>query len=181
MRSRLLLASALISAAFAAGVLWSRLPLAGDDAKASTAPEDGLSEPPVRALSSIIFIADATSDLTLTTSLQSVPVLTVETPPGGGVLYEVEVCLLFQGEGTGDEDPSAAFAPRVRGPLEDRAGVTWLCSNQLQTTCHIWGITDTFFVSAIIEVVTHKDTGAAGTSKVVSGNGASRVIVTREE
>jgi hypothetical protein len=187
MRPKLLLLGALVAAAVAAGVLWSRLPLSGGDAAASTAPDASLAGSSAPALGVVVVPQlgsvqrVASGDFTLTDFLQPVPGLSaalagpVDSFLEFGV-WKVEVCLLFETQGSGDEGRSAAFALRVDDVVQPGAGVTRLFANRFQTTCFAWHLD--LSVTTLVEVVARKDTGATGTSKVLAGNETSRLIAT---
>jgi hypothetical protein len=193
MRPKFLLLGALVVAAVAAGVLWLRLPLSGGDAAASTAPDVGLAEssaavlappdPPVQGSPDpeIGFVQKViTSDFTLTDFLQPVPGLsaTLAGPANAQAEgdWKVEVCLLFETQGTGDEGRSAAFTLRLNGVVQPGAGVTRLFAGRFQTTCFAW-ILD-LADDTLVEVMARKDTGATGASQILFGNETSRLIAT---
>jgi hypothetical protein len=186
MRPKVLLLGALIAAAVAAGVLWLRLPLSGGDAAASTAPDAGLAGSSAAnvgapaVLREVGFVQKViTSDFTLTDFLQPVPGLsaTLAGPEHAAWArgdWKVEVCLLFETQGAGDEGRSAAFALRLDGIVQPGAGVTRLFAGRFQTTCFAW-ILD-LADDTLVEVMVRKDTGATGSSQILFGNETSRLI-----
>jgi hypothetical protein len=185
MRPKFLLLGALVAVAVAAGILWSRLPLSGGDAAASTVPDAGLAGSSAAAVGVPAFEKGfvqrvVTSDFTLTDFLQPVPGLS--TTLGGPVNaqvegdWKVEVCLLFETQGTGDEGRSASFALRLDGVVQPGAGITRLFAGRFQTTCFAW-ILD-LAGDTLVEVMVRKDTGATGSSQILFGNETSRLIAT---
>jgi hypothetical protein len=185
MRPKVLLLGALVAAAVAAGVLWLRLPLSGGDAAASTAPDAGLAGSSAAAVGMPApengFVQKViTSDFTLTDFLQPVPGLSATlagpfnaTANGD---WKVEVCLLFETQGTGDEGRSAAFTLRLDGVVQPGAGVTRLFAGRFQTTCFAWILN--LAQDTAVEVMARKDTGATGSSQILFGNETSRLIAT---
>jgi hypothetical protein len=193
MRPKILLLGALVVAAVAAGILWSRLPLSGSEATASTVPDAGLAESSAAAKGvmpppdgpalevEIGFVQKViASDFTLTDSLQPVPGLwanlagTLNAQAFGD--WKVEVCLLFETQGTGDEGRSAAFTLRLDGVVQPGAGVTRLFAGRFQTTCFAWILS--LADNTLVEVMARKDTGATGSSQILFGNETSRLIAT---
>jgi hypothetical protein len=192
MRLKFPLLGALIAAAVAAGILWSRLPLSDNEATASTAPGAGLAEssaatkgvmPPPDGpalVPQIGFVQKViASDFTLTDSLQPVPGLWAKLagPLNAQMLgdWKVEVCVLFETQ-LGDEGRSAAFTLRLDGVVQPGAGVTRLFAGRFQTTCFAW-ILD-LAGDTLVEVMARKDTGATGSNQVLFGNVPSRLIAT---
>jgi hypothetical protein len=162
---------ALVAVAAVIGLLGSRPVVPSSEAAPALAPN--------------AVVANASADLVLTDTLQVVPGLCLNLPPGK---WKVEVCLLFHGTGAGDEGRSAAFR-LVKDPKDPRpvdgAGVTRLYANIFQTTCYIWlvdiGI-GPLPVGQTVQVTARKDTGATGDSRVLQGalNTTSRMIATAE-
>jgi hypothetical protein len=169
MRPKFLLLGALVAVAAAIGLLGSRPVVPSSEAAPALAPN--------------AVVANASADLVLTDSHQVVPGLSLNLPPGK---WKVEVCLLFQGTGAGDEGRSAAFRlvkdPKVPIPV-DGAGVTRLYANIFQTTCYVWlvnlGIVP---LTQTVQVTARKDTGATGDSRILQGvgNTTSRMIATAD-
>jgi endoglucanase len=117
---------------------------------------------------------NATSDLTLSSTMQDIPGLSRSLAAGN---WKVEVCVLISEQGSGDEGQSAAIRLLRGTTVEKGAGVVRLYDGQFETSCFNWLIDLSGTTTVKVQA---RKSGGTGQSKILSGNDASRFIATIE-
>jgi hypothetical protein len=120
------------------------------------------------------FEANASNDLTLTSSMTDIPGLSRSLAAGN---WKIEACLLFAEQGSGDEGQSAAFRLVQGSAAENGAGVIRLYEGEFQTVCFNWLIDISNTTTVKVQA---RKAGGTGQSAVLSSNETSRMIGTEE-